>query len=96
VAIGWKSVAVPDLVAGVPIKTPVEAFEKGSYARRTKHVPAKAGIQIDDEAYTVRRSDEGRVQRRRWPFLGSLYVLGMVIWKVTPSPGWFRIRMSPP
>jgi len=63
-----------------------EAVEKWSDARRAKLVPAKAGIQINTEAYTVRRSDAGhlvcveagglprfaRNKRRRWPFVDSL------------------------
>ena len=38
--------------------SPIEADEKWSYARRTKHAPAKAGVQTDNEAYTVRRSEK--------------------------------------
>ena len=35
-------------------------------------VKCKAHEVLRNEAYAVRRSDEGCVQRRRWPFLGSL------------------------
>ena len=38
------------------------------YARRTKV--------LWNEAYTVRHSDAGRVQRRRWAFLDGLLVFG--------------------
>ena len=38
-------------------------------------VICKAHEVLRNEAYTVRRSDEGRVQRRRWPFLDSLLAL---------------------
>jgi len=36
--------------------------------------PRESGGPCPYEAYTVRRSDEGRVQRRRWPFIDSLPV----------------------
>ena len=35
----------------------------------------KAREILRSEAYTVRRSDEGRVQRRRWAFWDGLLVL---------------------
>jgi hypothetical protein len=42
--------------------------------RRTKLAPAKAGVHVTMRRtpYTVRRSDAGWVQRRRWPLLDSL------------------------
>jgi hypothetical protein len=48
-----RMVSLHHQASGVLKNTFAQAVRVGPDAGRTKHVPAKAGIQIDNEAYSV-------------------------------------------